>query len=156
MWYTAREKFQNHHIVPISISGPDVSENIATISERKHQELHRILDMNSRLHYNLIRKAREKTNHKMILSPEDMEYRHDAQRLYFERMPRLDWFTRKLHLEKMNQLIWFEADRLLKVWIKQEYKTQTDFESALNMYHEFWTMLSTEIYNIFKRWFLKL
>lgn len=155
MGYTAIEKVQNHHIIPISICWPDITQNIATITQRKHDELHRILDMNSRLHYNLVRKAREKTNHKMIIWPDDLEYRHDAQRLYFERLPRLDWFMRKVHLEKMNQLIWFENDRLLKVWVKQNMKQYDSFDEALDWYHSLWKLLAKEIYDIFRKWFNK-
>ncbi len=91
----------------------------------------------------------------MILWPDDLEYRHDAQRLYFERLPRLDWFLRKVHLEKMNQLIWFEADRLTKIWVKENYVTQQDFNGALNMYHSFQKVLAKEIYDIFRKWFNK-
>lgn len=147
------EKLQRHHLVPISISWPDIPQNIASITEWKHTELHKILDMNSRLHYALVRKAREKTNHKIILNHEDLEYRHDAQRLYFERLPRLDWFLRKVHLEKMNQLIWYEGERLEKIWIIENVTMEKDFFSALNRYHILQKELAKEISNIFKKWF---
>lgn len=146
------EKLQNHHLVPISISGPDVRQNIASISESKHLELHRILDMNSRLHYKLVRTAREKTNHKLVMWPEDLKYRHDAQDLYFERVPRLDQFLRKLHLEKMNQLIGYESGRLKTIWIDQKPELQNTFESALETYHEYGIELAKEINLIFKKW----
>ena len=148
------EKTSRHHILPISISWPDIPQNIASISHQKHEELHRILDMNSRLHYTLVRKAREKTNHKMILNPDDLEYRHEAQRLYFERLPRLDWFLRKVHLEKMNQLVWYEVERLEKIWIIEEVVMEKDFNEALAKYHNYQKNLALEICNIFKKWFI--
>ena len=154
MWWFQRkiEKLQNHHIVPISISWPDVKQNIANISESKHTEIHRILDMNSRLHYKLVRTAREKTNHKLVMWPEDLKYWHDAQELYFERVPRLDLFLRKLHLEKMNQLIGYELGRMKMIWIDQTPNIQNTFESALETYHECGIELAKEINLIFKKW----
>jgi hypothetical protein len=154
MWWFQKkiDKLQDHHIIPISISWPDVKQNIANISESKHLELHRILDMNSRLHYKLVRTARQKTNHKLIMWPEDLKYRHDAQELYFERIPRLDWFLRKLHLEKMNDLVNYESWRIEKLWIKHTPEIATNFITALENYHDLWLQLSKEIQIIFKKW----
>lgn len=145
-------KLENHHINPISLKWPDIKENVASILDSKHADIHRTLDMNSRLHYNLVRKAREKTNHKLILWPDDLRYRHDAQELYFERIPRLDWFLRKLHLEKMNQLIGYELWRLKIIWINHEHEIQNTFEPALKLYHEYWIELAKEVNLIFKKW----
>lgn len=154
MWWFQRkiEKLQSHHIVPISICWPDVKENISSITEWKHAELHRILDMNSRLHYKLVRTARERTNHKLVMWPEDLKYRHDAQELYFERVPRLDWFLKKLHLEKMNQLIGYELGRLKLIGVDHKPHIQNTFESALETYHEYGVELAKEINLIFKKW----
>lgn len=89
----------------------------------------------------------------MILNPDDLEYRHEAQRLYFERLPRLDWFLRKVHLEKMNQLIGYEWERLEKIWIIEKVTNEKDFYDALNRYHVLQKELAAEICNIFKKWF---
>lgn len=84
--------------------------------------------------------------------PDDLKYRHDAQELYFERVPRLDWFLKKLHLEKMNQLIGYELGRMKMIWIDQAPHIQNTFESALELYHECWLELAKEINLIFKKW----
>ena len=154
MWWFQKkiDKLQDHHIIPISISGPDVRENKASITESKHVELHRILDMNSRLHYKLVRTARERTNHKLVMGPEDLKYRHDAQELYFERVPRLDLFLRKLHLEKMNQLIHYEIGRLKLIGVDHTPQLQATFQSAMEEYHKLWIELAKEIQFIFKNW----
>lgn len=152
MYQKKFDKLENHHIHPISLKGPDVKENIASILSNKHSDVHRILDMNSRLHYSLVRKAREKTNHKIILSPDDLKYWHDAQELYFERVWRLDWFLRKLHLEKMNQLVGYELWRLKIIWVNHEQEIQTTFQWALKLYHECWIELAKEVNLIFKKW----
>lgn len=146
------EKLQNHHVIPVSCLWPDTKENIVSLTESKHAEIHRILDMNSRLHYKLVRDARLKTNHKLVMWPDDLRYRHDVQTLYFERVPRLDMFLKKVHLEKMNQLAQYESDRLLKLWITHKHQLCNTFQSALDSYHELWLELAKEIQLIFKKW----
>lgn len=145
------DKIEAHHLIPVSVYGPDVPQNIASITSTKHAEIHKILDMNSRLHYQLVRDARKKTNHKLVMWPDDLKYRHDAQSLYFERVPRLDWFLQKVHLEKMNQLVQYESDRLDKIWIRHHVDYQTKFPLALKNYHLLGLELAKEIQFIFKK-----
>lgn len=151
MYQKKIEKLENHHIIPVSCKWPWIKENLASISATKHAELHSILDMNSRMHYRLVREARDKTNHRLIIWPEDLKYWHDVQDLYFERVPRLDWFLKKVHLEKMNQLVQYESGRLEQIWIIHKPELCKTFESALDNYHELGIELAKEIQFIFKK-----
>lgn len=146
------ERWNNHHINPISVGGYDIPQNIARISESKHTELHAILDMNSRLHYKLVRLAREKTNHKLVMWPEDLKYWHDVQKLYFERLPRLDWFVKKIHLEKINLLAEYESWRLNFIWIDSKHELAQTFQNGLDNFHEKQIELAKAIQFIFKKW----
>lgn len=83
--------------------------------------------------------------------PEDLKYRHDAQSLYFERVPRLDWFLKKTHLEKMNQLVQYESWRLQQLGIKHTPELAKTFKTALDNYHELGLELAKEIQLIFKK-----
>lgn len=55
----------------------------------------------------------------------------------------------------MNQLIIYEAERLIKIWIKENYNAKQDFDDALSSYHSLNKILAGEIYSIFRKWFNK-
>lgn len=152
--YKKAEKMQNHHIVPVSLRGKDIAENIFRLLDSSHSLTHQILDMNSRLFYALSRKAKLKTNHKLLLSPEDLQYRFDTQDLYFERVPRLPKDIKDAHLMKMNELVWYERNRLIKLTNTPITSQQSHitFPSALEDYHETQKLIAKELQVIMRLW----
>lgn len=140
-----------HHIVPISLKGYDTECNIAEILRTDHELIHQTLDMNSRLFYNLSRLAKEKTNHKLIMSPDDLQYWFDVQNVYFERLNRLPTNIKQIHLEKMLECVKYEHDRLQKLTTSKLEINKT-FDTALIQYHNLWKELASAIQTIFKNW----
>jgi len=54
-----KEKYQDHHVIPVSLLGHDWKENIVRLSEKDHDIIHKTLN----LPYHKIRRFRLKTNH---------------------------------------------------------------------------------------------
>lgn len=69
-----------HHNIPISMGGPDISENTFLINKRDHEELH----SNQKVCYRKIRQYREKTNHILIPNQYCLDAEEDLLLLYFD------------------------------------------------------------------------
>jgi len=149
-YYPNRYK-DSHHITPVSLKWYDVPQNIAEILRTDHNLIHQTLDMNSRLFYNLSRIAKEKTNHKILMGPDDLQYRHDVQMVYFERLNRLPQHIKQLHLDKMNELVLYENNRLAKLIKTTTPDLAKTFDTALSDYHTYWKELASVLQAIVKK-----
>lgn len=71
------------------------------------------------------------------MGPDDLQYRHDVQMVYFERLGRLPQHIKQLHLDKMNQLVFYEHNRLAKLIKTTKPDLAKTFETALSDYHTY-------------------
>ena len=148
--YSPSRYKDSHHIVPVALKGYDVPQNIAEILRTDHELIHQTLDMNSRLFYNLSRLAKVKTNHKMVMSPDDLQYWYDVQNVYFERLGRLPTQIKKLHIDKMNELVRYENDRLSKITKVTKPTISQNFDAALLQYHDYGKEIAKVLHQIIK------
>lgn len=92
---------ERHHVIPISIWGHDKQYNIMNLDNNTHIQLHRTLDIATHIYSKMQRKAKEKTNHKLVWWPDEIEIWADMQRLFFDRFSHLDRTLQKKHIENM-------------------------------------------------------
>lgn len=71
------------------------------------------------------------------MGPDDLQYRHDVQMVYFERLNRLPQHIKQLHLDKMNELVLYENNRLAKLIKTTTPDLAKTFDTALSDYHTY-------------------
>lgn len=94
------ENTQRHHVYPVSIYGETAKYNLIDLKSQTHYELHRILDIHPSIFGKMTRKIREKTNHKILLSPDDIQMRGDMQNMFFDRIDHLPKYVQQEHVKK--------------------------------------------------------
>lgn len=90
---------QGHHMICISIFGPNYVENIMDITPKEHELIHSSLDIS----YKLIRSFKMRTNH-LLLTPNEYYVREIMRlhQMYFARLPHLPDRLQQLHAECMQ------------------------------------------------------
>lgn len=100
-----------HHVLPIAIYWPDISENIEPMLQEDHKKLHQELDIARRYLSTLTRNQRKRENGHIVLTTSDIEWRADLQRKYLEDVDKLPNFLQELHDVKLWDLATFEAKK---------------------------------------------
>ena len=73
---------QRHHTIPISLQWPDTKENIITIWQQQHTELHHTQDIS----YKILREYRQKTNEILIPTDYSLQLKGDLWKEFFNWM----------------------------------------------------------------------
>jgi len=76
---------EEHHVVPLSIGGPNWKENCVTLTQSEHKMTHDVLD----IPYGMLRRFRKRTNHLLYMDTYFVEETKRLHMLYFARMPML-------------------------------------------------------------------
>jgi len=118
---------ENHHVVPISISGWDVIENQFLVSISDHKLIHSTLN----IPYSNIRKFRRLTNHVLVPNIVYMEQLEYVQRLYFEGIEKLPVILYDKHVRSMRMLA-----NLACHWYDHKVKCSPTFWDYFNAYHQ--------------------
>lgn len=125
---------QNHHVIPISLGGFDIHENILHLTESEHKEVHNTLNVE----YKSIRIYRLRTNH--IIFPNEYLVREMSKVhiLYFRNTPVLKRWLIKKHAESLEA----QAKYLINHYQLKDFVLRQDFENEqarleymLNAYH---------------------
>lgn len=139
-----------HHICPVSLKGYNIEENKIMLLRNCHEQIHKALD--NRMLYTVTRKAKEKTNHKLYMTADDLNYRHDAQRLYFSWINKLPEDIIDIHTQKLNELIKYESNRLQPLARHQKQEYIDNFDDALLCYHIYWGEIAKVMEKVIKKW----
>lgn len=127
------ENTERHHCIPISLLGPDIVENLISVTIEEHKVIHKTLN----IPYNLIRRFRKKTNH-LVLDPN--EFFVKELRLihlsYFDKInfKKLPQHLRNAHLRSMESIVAREI-HLNGFNQKIPYDVGKTFWEYLNTYH---------------------
>lgn len=125
-------KTEKHHVIPISLHGWDVRENIVVVTKEQHARIHRTLNVP----YNYIREFKKKTNHKLFF---DKDYFTDLRILHLEYFKRIELLPSDLidkqTLSMYSQISYIEGmyGVLRSTKIK---RVGTNFSFALHLYHD--------------------
>lgn len=125
---------QAHHVIPISLGGFDIHENIIHITESEHKELHDTLN----LHYQSIRKYRMRTNSIIFINEYSVREMMKVQELYFKKSDLLKRWLIKKQAESLQAQTHF----LVNQYQLKDFVIRTSFENEihflrymLNAYH---------------------
>jgi len=100
---------ESHHIEPVSLWGIDVKENILTLKQQQHRELHQTLDIDRKKFSQYARKKRIKYNHKLLVTPDEIEHDADIQRKFFANLSKLPSRLIQKHVLKMMELLGYHT-----------------------------------------------
>jgi hypothetical protein len=139
---------EEHHVIPLSVSGPNWKENCVVLTNQEHKQVHEVLD----IPYGIIRRFRKRTNHLAYIDIYYVQELVKLQELYFARMPHMTTTLQKKHVRCMRDVV----KRSLKEYNGYELPdfTQEKCESTnpsvlfkfyLKMYHDI--LLQVAIYN---------
>lgn len=121
---------EKHHVIPISIGGWDIGQNMIVVSKQEHADIHKTLN----IPYQFIREFREKTNHKLI---PDMDYISELRALhckYFEKVNELGEFIFALHINSIElQIEYIEMKYGLA---RCDRPNSKHFDMRLYQYHD--------------------
>ncbi len=95
------QNIERHHLLPISLGWADKKYNIIELKSTVHSELHKTLDLAPHIYSKLVRKAREKTNHRIVYAPDDIEVWANMQRMFFDRFRHLALYLQHEHIKNM-------------------------------------------------------
>lgn len=126
---------EEHHIIPISIQGPNWKENVITLSREDHKYLHDIMD----IPYGWLRRFRKRTNHLVYMDAYYVSQVVQIQKLYFARLPQLTPRLINIHMTCMEHICMRAyAEYEIKKDIKpKRMKTGSQqFMYWLELYHE--------------------
>ena len=125
---------ERHHVIPISLGGFDIPENIIHITPNEHKELHDTLN----LHYNSIRTYRKRTNSIIFIDEYSIREMMKVQELYFKNSENLKRWLNKRQAESLQaQTQYLVRQYQLKDFvIKQSFENELHFlRYMLNAYH---------------------
>jgi len=125
---------QNHHVIPVSLGGFDIHENIIHLTENEHREVHNTLNVE----YRSIRIYRLRTNH--IIFPNEYLVREMAKvhLLYFRNAPVLKRWLIKKHAESLEAQSRYLINhyQLKDITLRNDFENeQAKLEYMLNAYH---------------------
>lgn len=104
-----------HHVLPIGCYGPNIPENIAQVLMADHRKIHQTLDIASRYFTTLTRKQRMLENGHIVLTVDDIEWRAEIQRNYFDWVHKLPSFMQEMHEVTMENLAMAENNKLYRL-----------------------------------------
>ena len=108
-------KVNNHHVIPISTGGEDIKQNIVSVLDRDHKQIHDTLDIPVRFYSEKVRRIKEKTNHHLISKPETVQLWWDLQKEYFSRIHQLAWPIQKIHLDSIIHNIKYRDEQYNRI-----------------------------------------
>lgn len=127
-------RYQDHHMIPISLIGWDIRENIIRMSAKDHVLVHQKLNIS----YNQIRNFRRRNNNKFV---RDVEFFVELRRVhlsYFSNLNKLPKYLIVKHANKVKSLCMYVNNMYN---IGQDFgrtnhlKPLTKFNYFLKMYH---------------------
>lgn len=107
---------ERHHVVPISLYGADKPCNIKSIKYTEHRLVHQVLNIPMSKYSRLQRNFKMRINHKLVLSPSDIDKIADMQWEYFRDLHKLPKETQIRHMKKMLEYYRYEIHRLFVMW----------------------------------------
>lgn len=99
-----------HHIIPISLRGHDLKHNREYIRQPLHRHIHFVLDIRRNLYSELTRQQKKKFNHKVIVSPWEVEEVANIQKMYFMNLHKLSDWVVEIHERKMFETLKYRED----------------------------------------------
>lgn len=100
-----RYLFDNHHLEPIALHWHDKMYNIVQLRRPMHDHIHDVLNIPQNNYHSLKRKEREKSNHKLIDTPEYVKFVDEMQKRYFKNYWELMEVERVIHDNKMRDIV---------------------------------------------------
>lgn len=122
---------QKHHVIPLSLGGYDMAENLISVTEKNHKLIHSTLNVP----YDWIRTFRKRTNH-IIVNP-DEKYVHELRKLhleYFKNIGSLPQHLQEAHRRAMIAMVLREI-HLNDLSQHIEFQDGNSFQHYLNQYH---------------------
>lgn len=136
------EKFENHHVIPISIHWEDIKENIYRLLQDKHRDRHHILWYSKRRYSELTRMYKKYSNWHLLLRPSDIDFQSLMQKEFFENLDKLSEEDQSIHVMKMNELY--------NYW-SVKYKAITDDDFSIDIW---WNNI--EKFNVLHNWYIDI
>lgn len=90
-------------MIPVSLNWDDKAYNLLELKDSTHNQLHKILDIQPHIYSKVIRRIKEKTNHKFVMTPDAVLMRWEVQKMYFDRINHLPVYVQKDHVKKMME-----------------------------------------------------
>ncbi len=113
-----------HHVIPISLSGFDIPENVIHITTNEHKELHNTLNLG----YSSIRLYRKRTNSIIFINEYSVREMIKVQELYFKNTPNLKRWLIKKQAESLKA----QAEYLIRNYGLKNFELRDKFESELH------------------------
>jgi len=130
---------EKHHVIPISVNGHDVVENLTIVSKEEHVLIHKTLN----IAYQYIREFREKTNHKLTFDKDyfvELRVMHCA---YFRKIDNLPDHLVEKHVHSLELQI--EALEKKYGLSRIEQTNKKAFDTRLYQYHTILWAISQKI-----------
>jgi hypothetical protein len=118
---------QRHHVIPISIQGHDVPENIVYLTDQEHKELHKILN----IPYQSIRLFRKRTNQIIFVNEYWVRELSTLHKLYFKKAYKLKPHLIKVQAESLEN----QVHKLLREHQVNDFKLREKFDTELHRLH---------------------
>ena len=115
---------ERHHVIPISIGGFDIQENIIHINIAEHKELHDTLNLG----YESIRTYRRRTNNIIFINEYSVRELIKVQELYFRNAQHLKRWLIKRQAESLEA----QARYLVNFYQLKDFALAQKFESELH------------------------
>lgn len=124
-------QLEKHHILALSLHGPDHQCNIAQIPAWQHKMIHRIMNIPHTQYSNMWREYRKRHNHKLCLDKRALDDQLKMQMAYLNNFNQLPRGSQILHIEKMCEVIHY-FDPLVR--IKLHGHVMNDWKNILKIY----------------------
>lgn len=159
----SQEQTNMHHVEAICLWGRDIPQNLMKLNRSTHMDLHKTMDIPRNIYSRMQRRAKMKTNHKILMNPQDIDIWKDMGRLFFENLHKLPLWLQRKHVENMmwqvdydmknyNILTWDKFDK--PEWPKRKQTETFDmlYEHSIEAQKEIakvlWKRLTTRQYAI--------
>ena len=76
------EKYDIHHVIPVSLSGENSPDNLKPLTKPDHQLVHKTMNINT----SYARKLRELLNNTAYLTKAIVDYEYEVRSKYFARL----------------------------------------------------------------------
>ena len=133
---------ERHHVIPISLGGFDIQENIIHITIAEHKELHETLNLG----YESIRMYRKRTNNIIFINEYSVRELMKVQELYF----RNAHLMKRWLIKRQAQSLEAQARYLVNHYQLKDFVLRSDFDSELhylrymlNAYHTAYLLVVT-------------
>lgn len=95
------KRTSRHHVVPISIGGWDVEQNIIFLTPEEHTKLHQVMN----IPYDSIRLFRKRTNHIIFVNEYYVRELAMVQDIFFKNLGNIEPFIIDLIATSLHQLV---------------------------------------------------